>query len=154
MLDIFVDGDACPVKDEIYRVALRHDLKVYVVSHGPLWLPGKGRVERIRVKPGLDAADDWIADHAGAGDIVVTADIPLAARCLERGARVLGPNGQVFTEASIGDALASRELMDHLRQMGVATGGPSPFSASDRSRFLSKLGEAIQSIRQAGKKGS
>ncbi len=148
MLDLLVDGDACPVKEEIYRLALRHDLKVYVVSHGPLRLPARGRVERVRVKPALDAADDWIAEHAAEGDIVVTSDIPLAARCLARGARVLAPDGHEFTGDSIGDALARRELMDQLRQMGLASSGPKPFSAADRSRFLSKLGEAIQAIRR------
>jgi len=150
MLDIYVDGDACPVKDEVYRLALRHALKVFVVTHGNVRVPSKGRVERVRVKPGLDAADDWIAEHAGAGDIVVTADIPLAGRCLKRGARVIAPYGQTFTEASIGDALASRDLLEHLRQMGEVTGGPPPFSASDRSRFLSRLGEAIVAARGAG----
>jgi uncharacterized protein len=143
MLDIYVDGDACPVKDEVYRLALRHGLKVFVVTHGMLRVPSKGRVERVRVKPGLDAADDWIAEHAGVGDVVITADIPLAGRCLKTGAQVVAPNGQTFTEASIGDALAGRDLMEHLRQMGEVTGGPPPFSASDRSRFLSRLGEAI-----------
>ena len=151
MLEIYVDGDACPVKDEVYRAALRHDLKVYVVSNTPLRVPDKGRVERVRVGAGLDRADDWIAERARAGDIVVTADIPLAARCLERGARVIAPNGSLFTEDSIGEALASRELMDHLRQMGVATGGPAPFTASDRSRFNARLGEAIQAAKVTGK---
>ena len=149
MLEIYVDGDACPVKEEIYRAALRHDLKVYVVSNAPLRVPDKGRVERVRVAAGLDVADDWIATRAGAGDIVVTSDIPLAGRCLERGARVIAPNGIPFTEDSIGSALASRELMDQLRQMGVASGGPAPFTPSDRGRFLARLGEAIQAIRAA-----
>lgn len=149
MLDIYVDGDACPVKEEVYRLASRHDLKVFVVTHGSLRVPDRGRVERVRVRPGLDAADDWIAEHAGPDDIVVTADIPLAARCLARGARVIAPTGHAFTEASIGDALASRDLLDHLRQMGEVTGGPPPFSASDRSRFLSRLGEAIVAAKSA-----
>jgi uncharacterized protein YaiI (UPF0178 family) len=148
VLEIYVDGDACPVKDEVYRVALRHDLKVYVVSNAPLRVPDKGRVERVRVGAGLDVADDWIANHAGAGDVVVTADIPLAARCLRGGARVIAPNGTVFTEDSIGEALAGRDLMDQLRQMGVATGGPAPFVPADRSRFLARLGEAIQAARR------
>jgi uncharacterized protein len=147
MLDLYVDGDACPVKAEIFRLAARHDLKVLVVSSGPVWVPEKGRVEKVRVRPGLDAADDWIAEHVSENDIVVTADIPLAGRCLARGARVLAPNGQVFTEASIGDALATRELMRHLRDLGEVTGGPPPFAPSDRSRFLSRLGETIDSIR-------
>jgi uncharacterized protein YaiI (UPF0178 family) len=147
MLDIYVDADACPVKAEIFRLAARHDLKVLVVASGPLRVPERGRVEKVRVPPGLDAADDWIAERAGEDDIVVTADIPLAGRCLARGARVLAPNGQVFTEASIGDALASRGLMRHLREMGEVTGGPAPFAPSDRGRFLSRLGEAIQAIK-------
>lgn len=153
MLDIYVDGDACPVKAEIFRLAARSDLKVLVVANGPLRVPDKGRVERVRVRPGLDAADDWIAEHAGENDIVVTADVPLAGRCLARGARVLAPNGQPFTEDSIGAALASRELMQHLRDMGEVTGGPAPFSPSDRSRFLSRLGETIDAIRRIAAAG-
>jgi uncharacterized protein len=141
---IWVDGDACPVKDDVYRLASRHDLEVVVVSGGPLRVPAKAKVRHVRVKPAADAADDWIADHVGPGDIVVTADIPLAARCLERRARVIAPTGQVFTEDSIGGALASRMLMDELRQMGEISGGPAPFRAADRTRFLARLGEAIQ----------
>lgn len=148
VLEIYVDGDACPVKDEVYRLALRHGLKVLVVSHGPLRVPLEGRVERVRVKQGFDAADDWIADHIGEGDIAITADIPLADRCLKKGARVLAPNGQMFTEESIGDALANRGLAEHLRQMGEITRGPAPFSPGERSRFLSRLGEAIVAIRR------
>jgi len=147
VLDIYVDGDACPVKNEVYRLALRHGLRVLVVSHGPLRVPEKGRVERVRVKPGFGAADDWIADHIERDDIAVTADIPLADRCLKNGARVLSPNGHVFTKASIGDALASRALMEHLRQMGEITGGPAPFSPADRTRFVSRLGETIVAAR-------
>ena len=148
MLEIYVDGDACPVKDEVYRVALRHDLKVYVVSDGPLRASAPGRVEFVRVKQGYNAADDWIADHAGAGDIAVTSDIPLADRCLKNGARVVAPNGREFTEDSIGEALGNRELMDHLRQMGAVTGGPKPFTPADRSRFLARLEETIQAIKR------
>lgn len=148
MLDLYVDGDACPVKAEVFRLAARHDLKVLVVSSGPVRVPEKGRVEKVRVRPGLDAADDWIAEHVSEDDIVVTSDIPLAGRCLAKGARVLAPNGHVYTEASIGDALASRELMRHLRDLGEVTGGPAPFAPSDRSRFLSRLGETIDSIRR------
>ena len=151
MPQIYVDGDACPVKDEIYRLARRHDLKVLVVSHGPLHVPRKGRIEGIRVKPGFGAADDWIAEHAGQNDIVVTADIPLAARCVKRGARVLAPNGQIFAEESIGDVLATRDLMEQLRQAGVQAGGPGPFSPADRSRFLSRLGEIIHSLQGAAR---
>ena len=148
MLDVYVDGDACPVKDEVYRVALRHDLKVYVVSDGPLRASAPGRVEFVRVKQGFNAADDWIAEHAGAGDIAVTSDIPLADRCLKKGARVVAPNGREFTEDSIGEALGKRELMDHLRQMGAVTGGPKPFVPADRSRFLARLEETIQAIKR------
>jgi uncharacterized protein YaiI (UPF0178 family) len=154
MLDVYVDGDACPVKEEVYRVAARHDLKVYVVSDGPLRAEAKGRVEFVRVKQGWNAADDWIAERAGVGDIAVTSDIPLADRCLKNGARVVAPNGREFTEDSIGEALAKRELMDHLRQMGAVTGGPAPFVPADRSRFLARLEEAIQAIRRQQQKGA
>jgi uncharacterized protein YaiI (UPF0178 family) len=150
MLDIYVDGDACPVKSEVYRVALRHDLKVYVVSDGALRADAKGRVEFVRVRQGWNAADDWIAERAGPGDIAITSDIPLADRCLKNGARVIAPNGRVFTEDSIGEALAKRELMDQLRQMGEVTGGPPPFVPADRSRFLARLDETIQAIKRAG----
>jgi uncharacterized protein YaiI (UPF0178 family) len=148
MLDIYVDGDACPVKDEVYRVALRHDLKVYVVSDGPLRAHAPGRVEFIRVRQGYNAADDWMAERVEEGDIAITSDIPLADRCLKKGARVVGPNGRAFTEDSIGEAMAKRELMDHLRQMGAVTGGPPPFVPADRSRFLARLEETIQAIRR------
>ncbi|MBZ5638121.1 MAG: YaiI/YqxD family protein [Acidobacteriia bacterium] len=147
MLDIYVDGDGCPVKDEVYRVAERYGLRVLVVSHVPIRVPSRSRVEPVRVKRGFGAADDWIAEHILEEDIAVTADIPLADRCLKRGARVVAPNGHFFTEASIGDALASRELMEHLRQMGEVTGGPAPFVPADRSRFLSRLDEAVVAVR-------
>ena len=150
MLDIYVDGDACPVKNEVYRVALRHDLKVFVVSDGPLRAAAPGRVEFIRVRQGWNAADDWIAERCGNGDIAITSDIPLADRCLKNGARVVAPNGREFTEDSIGDALANRELMDQLRAMGAVTGGPAPFAGADRSRFLGRLEETIQAIRRRG----
>src|SRR5262245_27695431 len=139
MLDVFVDADACPVKQEVYRVALRHQLKVYVVSCGPLGRSAPGRVEFVRVRQDSDAADDWIAERAGPGDLVVTADIPLAARALAKGARVLAPDGREFTPDSIGDALANRALSDHLRQMGLVAGGPAPFTRAARSRFLERL---------------
>jgi uncharacterized protein YaiI (UPF0178 family) len=141
---IYLDADACPVRDEVYRLALRRDVKVYAVSHGPLRVPARGRVEHVRVQPGLDAADDWIAGHAAPGDVVVTADIPLAARCIRNGAQVIAPDGTTWTEASIGDALAGRDLKDQLRLMGIDTGGPAPFAAADRSRFLARLGEALR----------
>src|SRR5262245_64998011 len=147
-MTIYVDGDACPVKDEVYRVALRHDVKVFVVSDGALRASAPGRVEFVRVKQGFNAADDWIADRATAGDLVVTGDIPLAKRALDAGARVLAFSGKEFTEDSIGNALATRELMDHLRQMGEVTGGPKPFSRADRSRFLSRLEEILQALKR------
>jgi hypothetical protein len=148
MLTIYIDADACPVKDEVYRVARRYAVPVKVVANAPLRVPADALVELV-VRPGFGAADDWIAEQAGPGDVVVTADIPLAARCLEKGARVLDAKGQPFTENDIGSALAMRELMDELRQGGAVTGGPAPMTAKDRSRFLSKLDETINAVRRA-----
>ncbi len=148
MLDIYVDADACPVKDEIYRVAGRHGLAVHVVSNRGCRVPADPRIRSVVVSDGFDAADNWIAEHIGAGDIVVTADIPLAARCIARQARALGPTGQPFTEDSIGMALATRDLMSHLRETGVVSGGPASFSRQDRSRFLGALETMIQAIRR------
>jgi len=148
MLIVFVDADACPVKEEIYRVARRYEMRVAVVANAPLRVPANALVELV-VCPGFGAADDWIADRAGPRDIVVTADIPLAARCLEAGARVLDPKGRQFTDNDIGSALALRELLGELRQTGVVTGGPAPMSPKDRSRFLSKLDDAINAVRRA-----
>lgn len=148
MLTIYVDADACPVKEEIYRVARRYALGVKVVANTPLRVPTSPLIELV-VRPGFGAADDWIAEQAGEGDVVVTADIPLAARCLERKARVLSPKGKPFTESDIGSALALRALMDELRQGGAVTGGPTPMAPTDRSRFLGKLDEAINAIRRA-----
>jgi len=148
MLMIFVDADACPVKDEVYRVARRYAMPVKVVANAPLRVPASTLFELV-VQAGFGAADDWIAEQAGAGDIVVTADIPLAARCLARGARVLDPKGHPFTESDIGSALALRALMDELRQGGVVTGGPAAMTPKDRSRFLSKLDEAVNAVRRA-----
>jgi uncharacterized protein len=148
VLTVYVDADACPVKDEVYRVARRYSMPVKVVANAPLRVPAGPLVEMI-VCPGFGAADDWIAEHAGAGDVVITADIPLAARCLAAGARVLDPRGRAFTDADIGAALATRNLMDELRQGGVVTGGPAPMNAKDRSRFLSKLDEMITAVRRA-----
>ena len=147
-LEIYVDADACPVKEEVYRVATRYGLKVFVVSNSPIWTPTRESVERVVVRGGLDVADDWIAERIGPGDIAITADIPLADRCLKRGARVLGPRGHAFTDESIGDALATRELMDTLRQGGMLGTGPPPFGPKDRSRFLAKLDESIQAIKR------
>jgi uncharacterized protein YaiI (UPF0178 family) len=148
VLTVYVDGDACPVKDEVYRVAGRYALPVKVVANSPMRLPAGPLVEMV-VCPGFGAADDWIAGQAGAGDVVVTADIPLAARCLAAGARVLDPRGRPFTDADIGATLATRDLMDELRQGGAITGGPAPMTAKDRSRFLSKLDEMITAVRRA-----
>jgi uncharacterized protein YaiI (UPF0178 family) len=144
---IYVDADACPVKSEVYRVAQRYALRVKVVANTGLRAPDDPLIEAV-VCPGFGAADDWIAAQAGAGDIVVTADIPLAGRCLEQGARVLGPTGREFTDRDIGAALATRELLDALRQGGAMTGGPAPMGPKDRSRFLSKLDELANAVRQ------
>ena len=148
MLEIYVDADACPVKPEVLRVADRHGLPVHMVSNQWLRLDDHPRVHRVVVGDALDAADDWIAERIDNGDIAITADIPLAARCLDAGASVIGPTGKPFTEQSIGMALAMRDLMAHLRDTGEVTGGGSAFSKQDRSRFLTALEETIQSIRR------
>jgi uncharacterized protein YaiI (UPF0178 family) len=142
-IEIFVDADACPVKDEVYRVARRYGLKVYVISNGGIRPPADPMIEIVIVDQGPDAADDWIAERAQAADIVITADIPLADRCLKKGAEVIGPTGRTFTQSSIGAALAQRSIVEHLRSTGEITGGPKPFGPSDRSRFLSELDQAI-----------
>jgi uncharacterized protein YaiI (UPF0178 family) len=145
---LFVDADACPVKEETYRVARRYGLHVYVVANAFLMTPAEPLIERVIVEAGPDIADDWIADHALAGDIVITADIPLAQRCLAKGALVLGPRGRAFTHDSIGAALAGRAIGEHLRSMGEITSGPAPFQAADRSRFASALDEAVHRSRR------
>ena len=147
---IFVDADACPVKPEIYRVAERHGTKVFVVSNSVMAIPPAPWIERVIVSDGPDAADDWIVERAVRGDIVVTADIPLAARGVKAGADVIGPTGRAFTEASIGDTLATRNLMDDLRSAGMITGGPKPFTARDRSAFLSALDLAVTRLKRTG----
>lgn len=147
-MPIYVDADACPVKDEIYRVARRYTIKVYVVTNSTIWVPTEELIELVVVRSGFDSADDWIATKVEIGDIAVTADIPLAERCLRRGARVLGPKGLEFTENSIGEALATRALLDMLRQSGEFGGGPAPFAKTDRSRFLAKLDEIIHAARR------
>ncbi len=149
MLTIYIDADGCPVKDEVYRVARRCDLAVCVVANSYLQMPRWGRAELVMVGRGEGVADDWIAAHAGTGDIVVTADIPLAARCLEVDARVVHPKGREFTPESIGDALAGRELTQHLLELGGTPGGPAPMSARDRSRFLNTLDAVVQSLLRA-----
>ncbi len=144
MLKLLVDGDACPVKDEVYVVATRYRVPVALVANSRMYVPEGFGVEMVVVEGTPDAADDWIAEKACPGDVVVTADIPLASRCLAAGARVLGTNGRPFTEDSIGGALATRELKSQLREMGLQSGGPRPLSSKDRSRFLSKLDEFVQ----------
>jgi hypothetical protein len=144
--DIFVDADGCPVKPEIYRVARRHELKVIVVSNSRMRVPQEDWVRLVLVEGQFDAADDWIVEHVTGNDIVVTGDIPLAARCLQKGAAVLDTRGGLFSEESIGDALASRALMSHLRDLGGITGGPAAFDKRDRSRFLHRLDETIRSV--------
>jgi uncharacterized protein YaiI (UPF0178 family) len=145
---ILIDADACPVKDECYRVAARHGLKVFVIANRLLQTPRHPSIERVLVAQGPDAADDWIAERANPRSIVVTADIPLADRCVKAGAFVLAPNGKVFDRASIGMALAMRNLMEELRSGGEVTGGPKGFTPRDRSAFLSALARAVQ---QAGR---
>jgi hypothetical protein len=145
---IYVDADACPVKAEVYRVAERYGLKVYVVSNSYLGVPRSPLIELVVVSDSFDAADNWIAERAGPGDIVITADIPLADRSLKAGAAVIGNTGVPFTTVSIGMAMANRELLSNLRAMGEVTGGPKPMSPRDRSRFLSALDEAVQKARR------
>jgi len=140
---ILVDADACPVKDEIYKVAWRRGVPVSVVSNQRIRVPEHELIERVLVSDRFDAADDWIAEHAGARTVVVTGDILLADRCLKAGATVIGPNGKPFTSASIGGAIATRAIMADLRSGAGVTGGPAPFAKADRSRFLQALDEAL-----------
>ena len=144
MIEIFVDADACPVKDEVYVVASRCGVPVAVVANQRMHVPAGVGAELILVEQGADAADDWIAENVRTGDVVVTADIPLAARCLEAGARAVSPNGREFTGDSIGGQLATRQLKSDLRGAGQITGGPPPLSGRDRSRFSQKLDELVQ----------
>jgi uncharacterized protein len=146
LTDIYVDGDACPVRQETYRVAARLRLSVFVVSNGsrPIRLPGSPNVSMVLVGDRADAADDWIAEHISAADVCVTSDIPLASRCLKKGARVISPTGRHWTSANIGNALAGREIARHLRELGAITRGPAPLTKRDKSRFLSALDTAVQ----------
>jgi uncharacterized protein YaiI (UPF0178 family) len=153
-ISLYIDADACPVKAEIYRVAERYGLKVYVVSNSYINVPRDPRIERVVVSDSFDAADDWIAERVGPEDIVITSDIPLADRSLKKGAAAIGSTGIAFTASSIGMAMANRELMSNLRAMGEITGGPKPMSPRDRSRFLSTLDETIQKIRKRQKGGT
>ena len=148
MLHIFVDADACPVKQEVYRVAHRYGLYVTLVANSLMRIPDEQRIVLKVVADGFDAADDWIVAHVSPHDIVITADIPLASRCLKKGARVMGPTGKPFTENNIGSAVATRDLLSGLRDAGEITGGPPPLKKSDRSRFLEQLDNMIQSIRR------
>jgi hypothetical protein len=155
MISLYIDADACPVKQETYRVAERHvrkgtALKVFVVSNAPIAVPRDEFVERVVVGAGMDAADDWIAERAAPGGIVITADVPLASRCVRAGAEVIAPNGKAFTKDSIGMTLATRNLMDSLRSAGEITGGPKPFAPRDRSAFLAALDQAIVRLTRAG----
>lgn len=147
---IFIDADACPVKDEAYKVAARHGLKTFVVSNAFINTPRDPMIERVIVPAGPDIADDWIAQRAGPSDVVITADIPLADRCVKAGASVLAPNGRAFDEGSIGLALATRNLMTDLRSFGEQTRGPKPFAPRDRSAFLSALEVAVTRLKRAG----
>ena len=148
MQTLYVDADACPVKDEIYRVASRYSLRVIVVANTALRVPRDPQIELVvRSEPGHNIVNDWIAEQSGLGDIVITSDIPLAARCIAKQARELDPKGRVFTEHDIGETLAMRDLLDGLRQDGTVTGGPAPMTDKDRSRFLSKLDEVINAVR-------
>ncbi len=148
MQNIYVDADACPVKDEVYRVAKRHDKQVILVSNARMRIPSEGKVRLEVVNDAFDAADDWIVEQAGQGDIVVTSDIPLADRCLKKGAYVLGNNGDPFTANNIGNAMAARELFSELRQMGEMRGGPPPFTQKTRSQFLQRLDQAIRTLQR------
>jgi uncharacterized protein len=155
IITLYIDADACPVKQEIYRVAERHvlkgtALKVLVVTNSPIAVPRDPMIERVVVGAGMDEADNWIAERAGAGAIVITADVPLASRAVKAGAEVIAPNGRAFTADSIGMTLATRNLMDSLRSAGEITGGPKPFSPRDRSSFLATLDQAIVRLKRAG----
>ena len=148
MTTLYIDADACPVKDEVYRVADRYALAVFVVSNSWIRTPSNSRITSVVVDDGPDVADDWIAERAAAGDVVITADIPLADRALKAGAQALHPNGRIFTPANIGGALASRSVGEHLRSVGEITGGPKPFAPADRSRFLQALDAAVVKARK------
>jgi uncharacterized protein YaiI (UPF0178 family) len=149
-IEILIDADACPVKAEVYKVAERYGVKTWVVANSHIHVPREPLIERVVVAAGPDVADDWIAERARRGIIVITADVPLAARCVKAGADAIAPNGRAFTEQAMGMALAARNLMDQLRSEGQTTRGPPPFSARDRSAFLSALDLALVRLRRAG----
>ena len=148
MLHIYIDADACPVKDEVYKVAQRYGLPVTLVANSYMRVPGGDRTKLVVVDQGLDEADDWIVEQVQKDDIVITGDIPLAARCLDEGARVLGHKGKPFTEENVGEALASRQLLKQLRDQGIMMGGPPPFAKKDRSLFLQQLDQLINTIKR------
>lgn len=151
MAGILVDADGCPVREEVLRVGRRYGVPVTFVSNKARREPPETGEKWVAVGGGFDAADEWIVEKAGQNDIVITQDIPLAARCLEKGARVIGPQGRMFTAENIGGALATRDLLSHMRDMGNITGGPAPFGPKDRSRFLQILDQTVQAVlRQAG----
>ena len=148
-IQIYVDADACPVKAEVYRIAERHGLMVYVVANSYMSVPRDPLVRLVVVGSGMDEVDDWIAERVGSRDIVVTSDVPLASRCIKAGAQVIAPNGRAFTKDSIGMALATRNLMQDIRDAGEITGGPRPFSPRDRSTFLAALHQAIVRLQRS-----
>ena len=147
-IQVFIDADACPVKDEVYKVAERYGLKTYVVSNAFMMIPRSPMIERVIVDAGPDVADDWIAEHVAKGDVAITNDIPLAERVLQAGGHAVSPSGRPFTPDSIGSAIAQRALMEQIRSTGEITGGPKPFDRNDRSRFLQALDEIIQKERR------
>jgi uncharacterized protein YaiI (UPF0178 family) len=148
MTEIYIDADACPVKDETYKVAARYKLKVYVVANQRIATPQEPNIESVVVKGSFDAADDWIVEHAQKNDVVITADILLAERCVKKLAKVLGHKGDEFTEDNVGSAVANRELMQNLRHMGEMRGGPAPMDQKARSKFLAKLDEIINKAKR------
>ncbi len=147
-MELYLDADGCPVKEETYKVARRYGLSVHVVANSIIRVPADPLIVMVVVRHGFDAADNWIAERIGPEDIAITADIPLAERCLTRGARVLSPRGEPFSEDGIGEALATRALFEMLRQSGTIGGGPAPFSARDRSKYLAELDKTIQAIQR------
>jgi uncharacterized protein YaiI (UPF0178 family) len=153
LITIYVDADGCPVKNEVYRVAKRFGLRVCLVCNSRMGIPKEDLFKLVIVGEGFNAADDWIVQQVSGNDIVVSADIPLAARCLEKGARVIDPRGRIFSEESIGEALANRQLMAYLRDLGNRTEGPAPFEKKDRSRFLQRLDDVIQAAVRDWKRG-
>lgn len=153
MPHIYVDADDCPVKDEVLRVAKRYTLRLTFVANRWIETPDDERVQAVRVPEDLDAADDWIVEHVAADDIVICSDIPLAARCVEKGARVITSRGRRFTPESIGEVLATRDLMKSLRESGMQTGGPKPYGPNDRSQFLQRLDQEVHAARKSRKLG-